>query len=44
MLERPEPHESFHGEDFKDKVGGGAGRLVHGVSDQLVDILLIGWW
>ena len=44
MLKRPEPHESFHGEDFKDKVGGGAGRLVHGVSDQLVDILLIGWW
>ena len=40
MLKRPELPESFQGKVYKDRVRKG----VCGLCDQLVGILLIGWW
>ena len=40
MLKRPKLHEGFQGKVFKDREKEGG----CGVSDQLVGILLIGWW
>ena len=39
VLKRPEFPEGFQGKVCKDSEGEGCG-----VGDQLVDILLIGWW
>ena len=40
MLKKLELPEGFQGKVFKDRVREGG----CGVCDQLVDILLIGWW
>ena len=40
VLKRPELPKGFHGKVFKDRVR----EACCGVCDQLVDILLIGWW
>ena len=40
VLKRPNPHEGSQGKVFKDRVK----EEDCGMCDQLVDILLIGWW
>ena len=40
MLKRPQLLEGFQGKGFKDRVR----EVGDGVHDQLVNILLIGWW
>ena len=40
VLKRPEPSKGFQGKVSKDRLREGD----YGVCDQLVDILLIGWW
>ena len=40
VLKRPELPEGFQGKVFKNRMREGC----CGVCDQLVDILLIGWW
>ena len=40
MLKRPALPKCFQGEVFKDRVGDRG----CGVCDQLMEILLIGWW
>ena len=40
VLKRPELSEGFQGKVFKDRVREGGRKRC----DQLVDILLIGWW
>ena len=40
MFKRPEPPDGFLGKVFEDRVREGG----CGVYDQLMDILLIGWW
>ena len=42
MLKRPELPKDFQGKVFKDRVR--EGFVGCGVCDQLVDILLTGWW
>ena len=41
VLKRPELSEVFQGKVFKDVVREGVACTVR---DQLVDVLLIGWW
>lgn len=40
MLKRPKLLEVFQGKVFKDRVKEGGCAMC----DQLIDILLIGWW